>query len=51
MRSKDKLASKAEKEMWSKAYTKLTELEQYNKDLKDKMFLEGEGFACGAKDK
>jgi len=37
--------------MWSKAYTKLTELEQYNKDLKDKMFLEGEGFACGAKDK
>lgn len=37
--------------MWASAYTKLSELEELNKDLRDKMFLEGEGFSCGAKDK
>lgn len=51
LKSKDKLASKAEKDMWASAYTKLSELEELNKDLRDKMFLEGEGFSCGAKDK
>lgn len=44
LKSKDKLASKAEKDMWQKAYTKLSEIEQLNKDLGERMFLEGDGF-------